>query len=419
MSLLESLRVAMRGLTANKLRSILTMLGIIIGVGAVITLLSVGRGVENLIRDQLQGAGTNLLFVLPLNINQQNNAGPRGQMTAFEPSLTRGDLEAIADPFNVPDVVKTAPAVDTNATVTQQRNTLNLQVSGVTPEYESVRNSHVAEGNFISDQDLTARARVAVLGVKASERLFEAGDYPVGRTIKINNIPFQVIGVMEEKGGSGFGSEDDLIYVPLTTMQERLVPSLRNSRGEPLLSVIYTQVVSEDRMDEARQQIEEVLRQRHNIQFRDDDDFTVINQADLVAIFGQITSVITLFLGAIAAISLLVGGIGIMNIMLVSVTERTREIGIRKAVGARRRDILWQFLIEAVVMSLIGGLIGIVLGWAGAILISNLQDNLTAVVSLQSILLATGFSLIVGLFFGIYPATRAASLNPIDALRYE
>jgi putative ABC transport system permease protein len=393
------------------------MLGIIIGVGAVITLLSVGRGVENLIRDQLQGAGTNLLFVVPVNINE-SNAGPPG-MRSFEPSLTRGDFEAISDPFNAPDVVKTAPEVNTMATVAYQRNTLGLQVSGVTFDYQDVRNSQVAEGSFISDQDVAVRSRVAVLGVRAMERLFDSGDYPIGRTIKINNVPFEVIGVMEEKGGGAFGSEDDLVYIPLTTMQERLMPDFRNSRGEPLLSVIYTQVIAEERMDEARQQIEDVLRQRHNIQFRGDDDFTVINQADLVAIFGQITGVITLFLGAIAAISLLVGGIGIMNIMLVSVTERTREIGIRKAVGARRRDILLQFLIEAMVLSLIGGIVGIALGWAGAVLISSLQDDLTAVVTAQSVLLATGFSLAVGLFFGIYPATRAAGLNPIDALRYE
>jgi putative ABC transport system permease protein len=417
MNLVESLRVALRGLSANKLRAVLTMLGIIIGVGAVIALLSVGRGVENLIREQLQGAGTNLLFVIPVNINE-SSGGPPG-MRSFEPSLTRGDLDAISDPFNVPDVVKTAPEVNTMASVTYLRNTLGLQVSGVTYDYQDVRNSRVAEGNFVSDQDVAVRSRVAVLGVRAMERLFEPDEYPIGRTIKINNIPFEVIGVMQEKGGGAFGSEDDLIYIPLTTMQERLMPDYRNSRGEPLLSVIYTQVVSEDRMDEARQQIEATLRERHNIQFRGDDDFTVINQADLVAIFGQITGVITLFLGAIAAISLLVGGIGIMNIMLVSVTERTREIGIRKAVGARRQDILLQFLIEAMVLSLIGGLIGIGLGWAGAQLISNLQDNLTAVVTAESVLLATGFSLAVGLFFGIYPATRAAGLNPIDALRYE
>ncbi len=417
MNIVESLRVAMRGLAANKLRAVLTMLGIIIGVGAVITLLSVGRGVENLIREQLQGAGTNLLFVIPVNLDD-TNSGPPG-MRSFEPSLTRGDLEALSDPFNVPDVVKTAPEVNTMATVAYQRNTLGLQVSGVTFDYQDVRNSRVAEGSFISDQDVAVRSRVAVLGVRAMERLFEADEYPIGRTIKINNIPFEVIGIMEEKGGGAFGSEDDLIYIPLTTMQERLMPDYRNSRGEPLLSVIYTQVAAEERMDEARQQIEELLRQRHNVQFRGEDDFTVINQADLVAIFGQITGVITLFLGAIAAISLLVGGIGIMNIMLVSVTERTREIGIRKAVGARRKDILLQFLIEAMVLSLIGGLVGIVLGWAGAVLISSLQDDLTAVVTLQSVLLATGFSLAVGLFFGIYPATRAAGLNPIDALRYE
>ncbi len=417
MNILESLRVAMRGLSANKLRAVLTMLGIIIGVGAVITLLSVGRGVETLIREQLQGAGTNLLFVIPVNMNE-SGGGPPG-MRSFQPSLTRGDLEAISDPFNVPDVVRTAPEVNTMASVVYQRNTLGLQVSGVTYDYQDVRNARVAEGNFISDQDVAVRSRVAVLGARAMERLFSADEYPIGRSIKINNIPFEVIGVMEEKGGATFGSEDDLIYIPLTTMQERLMPGYRNSRGEPLLSVIYAQVVSEDRMDEARQQIEGVLRQRHNIQFRGDDDFTVINQADLVAIFGQITGVITFFLGAIAAISLLVGGIGIMNIMLVSVTERTREIGIRKAVGARRQDILAQFLMEAMVLSLIGGLIGIGLGWAGAALISNLQNELTAIVTAQSVLLATGFSLAVGLFFGIYPATRAAGLNPIDALRYE
>jgi putative ABC transport system permease protein len=418
MNIVESLRVAMRGLAANKLRAVLTMLGIIIGVGAVITLLSVGRGVENLIREQLQGAGTNLLLVIPVNINESSGGGPPG-MRSFEPSLTSGDLAAISDPFNVPDVVKTAPEVNTMASVAHLRNTLGLQVSGVTYDYQDVRNSRVAVGNFISDQDVAVRSRVAVLGVRAMERLFEPDEYPIGRIIKINNIPFEVIGVMEEKGGGAFGSEDDLIYVPLTTMQERLQPNLRNSRGEPLLSVIYTQVITEERMDAARQQIEEVLRERHNIQFRGEDDFTVINQADLVAIFGQITGVITLFLGAIAAISLLVGGIGIMNIMLVSVTERTREIGIRKAVGARRQDILLQFLIEAMVLSLIGGLIGIALGWGGAVLISSLQSDLTAVVTLQSVLLATGFSLAVGLFFGIYPATRAAGLNPIDALRYE
>ncbi len=418
MNLLESTRIAMRGLAANKLRAVLTMLGIIIGVGAVITLLSVGQGVEKLITEQLQGAGTNLLFAIPVNINDSSNTGPPG-VAAFDPSLTEGDLVAISDPFNTPNVALTAAEVNTQAVVAQQKNSTSLQVSGVTPEYQEVRNTRAVEGSFISDQDVVSRARVAVLGANITERLFEEGEYPIGRAIKINRIPFQVIGIMEEKGGGAFGSEDDLIYVPLTTMQERLMPDFRNSKGEPLLSTIYIQVDAEENMDAARVQIEQVLRQRHDIQFRDDDDFTVINQADLVAIFGQITGVITIFLGAIAAISLLVGGIGIMNIMLVSVTERTREIGIRKAVGARRKDILTQFLIEAMVLSLIGGIIGIALGIAGAVAISNLQSDLTAVVTPQSVLLAVGFSAAVGLFFGIYPATRASSLNPIDALRYE
>lgn len=409
----------MRGLSANKLRSALTMLGIIIGVGAVITLLSVGEGVQNLITSQLQSAGTNLLIVLPVNIDDSAGQGGQFQTRSFEPSLTLSDLQAVRDPFNVPDVVAAAPEVDTRSTVSYQKNSASLQISGVTPEYETVRNSRADIGAFISQQDVDTRARVVVLGVRAMERLFEPGDYPIGRTIKIDRIPFTVIGVLEEKGGGAFGSEDDIIYAPLSTVQERLAPNLRNSRGEPLLSVVYAQVVSEDRMSEARTQIEDLLRVRHNIQFRDDDDFSVINQADLIAIFGQITGVLTIFLGAIAAISLLVGGIGIMNIMLVSVTERTREIGIRKAVGARRKDILSQFLIEAVVLSLIGGLCGILLGWAGAMLISQLQSDLTAVVTIQSIALAVGFSAAVGLFFGIYPATRAASLNPIDALRYE
>ena len=409
----------MRGLSANKLRSALTMLGIIIGVGAVITLLSVGEGVQNLITSQLQSASTNLLIVLPVNIDDSAGQGGQFQTRSFEPSLTLSDLQAVRDPFNVPDVVAAAPEVDTRSTVSYQKNSASLQISGVTPEYETVRNSRADIGAFISQQDVDTRARVVVLGVRAMERLFEPGDYPIGRTIKIDRIPFTVIGVLEEKGGGAFGSEDDIIYAPLSTVQERLAPNLRNSRGEPLLSVVYAQVVSEDRMSEARTQIEDLLRVRHNIQFRDDDDFSVINQADLIAIFGQITGVLTIFLGAIAAISLLVGGIGIMNIMLVSVTERTREIGIRKAVGARRKDILSQFLIEAVVLSLIGGLCGILLGWAGAMLISQLQSDLTAVVTIQSIALAVGFSAAVGLFFGIYPATRAASLNPIDALRYE
>jgi putative ABC transport system permease protein len=259
---------------------------------------------------------------------------------------------------------------------------------------------------------------VAVLGQSVVERLFPDGDYPLGQTVKINAVPFRVIGVMEEKGGSGFGDQDDMVFIPLTTAQARLFTD-RTISGEYRVSVIYAAAISEEQMDAAAEQMSEVLRERHNIAYRADDDFTIISQSDIISIFGEITGVLTIFLGSIAAISLLVGGIGIMNIMLVSVTERTREIGLRKAVGAKRRDILLQFLIEAIVLSMIGGLVGLGLGIVGGQVVSRLADELAVVVTPQSILLAIGFSAAVGLFFGIYPATRAARLNPIDALRYE
>ena len=416
----EYLRLALRALSTNKLRSALTMLGIIIGVGAVITLLSVGRGVQNLVTDQLQSVGTNLLFIVPGSLEEAD--GPPGS-TSSSSELTLADAEAIADPLQVPDVTQAAPEVINPASVTFGGTTLNLSVSGVTPAYEAVRNFPVAYGSFITDSDVESRTRVAVIGTRVAERLFEDnGLYPIGATLKINDVPFKIIGVLEEKGGGGgFGgpNQDEVIMVPITTALERLSRNAFNNRGEPLVSVVYAQVVSEDRMDAASEEISNLLRERHNIAFQDADDFTVINQQDLLSIFGQITGVLTLFLGAIAGISLLVGGIGIMNIMLVSVTERTREIGLRKAVGAKRRDILWQFLIESVVLSVIGGLFGVALGILGALAISQLQDDLNAVVTPDAILLATGFSAIVGLFFGIYPATRASRLNPIDALRYE
>jgi len=417
---LEYLRLAMRALAANKLRSVLTMLGIIIGVGAVITLLSVGRGVQNLVTDQLQSVGTNLLFIVPGSLSEAN--GPPGSSSSSA-ELTLADADAIADPLNVPDVVATAPEAISRANVTYGGTTLNLNISGVTPAYEQVRNFPVDYGSYITDSDVDNRSRVAVLGSRVAERLFDDyGLYPIGATIKISNVPFKVIGVLEAKGGGGGfggGNQDEVVMVPLTTALQRLSQRAFSRQGEPLLSVVYAQVVSEERMDAASDEISTLLRERHNISFRDSDDFTVINQQDLLSIFGQITGVLTLFLGAIAGISLLVGGIGIMNIMLVSVTERTREIGLRKAVGAKRRDILWQFLIESVVLAVIGGLFGVALGILGAQAISKLQNDLRAVVTPDAVLLATSFSAMVGLFFGIYPATRAARLNPIDALRYE
>ncbi len=417
MNLTEAVRLSLRALSVNKLRSALTMLGIIIGVGAVITLLSVGEGVQTLIKEQLQSIGTNLLFVVPGSLSSSTTA-----FRSTRATLTLADATALADAFNVPDVVQVAPELMNTATVVNGRTSIRVSISGVTPAYEQVRNSPVAVGSYVSETDLNSRARVVVLGSRAAERLFANGAYPIGETIKINNVPFKVIGVLASKGGTGGpggGNQDDVVVVPLSTALQRLYPRSRDQHGEALVSVIYAQVSSEDRMAAATAQINAVLRQRHDIRYQDQDDFTVINQQDLLAIFGQITGVLTVFLGAIAGISLLVGGIGIMNIMLVSVTERTREIGLRKAVGAKRRDILRQFLIESVIMAVLGGLIGILLGAGGAMAVSRLAQNLKAVVTLQSVLLATGFSAAVGLFFGIYPATRAARLNPIDALRYE
>ena len=415
MNLTESVRIALRGLAANKLRSALTMLGIIIGVGAVIALLSVGQGVAQLVTERIQSIGSNVLFVVPVNIQ----AASAGAMAAGgSGSLSLADAEAIADPDLVPDVVAVAPEYQRSATVERGREAIVTTVAGITPEYATVRNAKVAEGRFIDETDMAAGSRVALLGATAYQRLFPDGEYALGQTVRINSIPFRVIGIMEEKGGSGFGSQDNIVFVPLSTAHTRLFRG-RTVGGSPRVTVINVQVASEDRMDAASEAIRDLLRQRHKLSYRDDDDFSVISQKDILSIFGEITSVLTLFLGAIAGISLLVGGIGIMNIMLVSVTERTREIGIRKAVGAKRRDILAQFLAEATVLSLLGGVVGVLVGYAGAQIVTPLLGGTRALVTPQSVVLALGVSIAVGLFFGIYPAARAAALHPIEALRYE
>jgi putative ABC transport system permease protein len=416
MQIWESVRIALRALTANKMRSILTMLGIIIGVGAVIALLSVGHGFEQYITQQFEGLGSNLLFVISGQLESEGPGSARAGRQRFQP-LTMGDAEALADPFQVPDVMAVAPEYQRSGTVIRSKLNMGTSISGVTPQYESVRNFKPVLGEFIAQEHVNGRSRVAVIGDTVAEELFEEYEYPVGQTIKLNDVPFKVIGVLEAKGGGGFGDEDNVVMIPISTAQTRLF-SAGAVRGELIISIVFIQVVSQEKMDDVADRITEVLRERHRISFKDDDDFTVVNQADLIQVFGQFTAVFTTVLGAIAGISLLVGGIGIMNIMLVSVTERTREIGIRKAVGAKRSDILLQFLIEAMVLSMLGGFVGIMLGYGASMLLSGVLD-LQTVVTMSAILLATSFSAGVGLFFGIYPATRAARLNPIDALRYE
>ena len=416
----ENVRVAFGGLVANKLRSALTMLGVVIGVGAVIALMSIGEGAQASITDQISSVGTNLLFVSPGAMS----GGPGGVAHAAgsAATLTYEDAEAVADRASVPDATFVAPEYGQGAQIIFGDTNINTSVTGVTPEYADAFELAADKGRFIEGLDVDKRAAVAVLGVDAAEDLFGGFD-PIGQKIKVAlsnggaKVTLTVIGVLEEKGGSMMSSTDDSVYVPISTAQTKLF-SARNPLGELLVTRISLVAASEEQSAAVQDQIEALLRQRHEIDVDEDADFSVISQSDLLSMASEVTGILTVFLGAIAGISLLVGGIGIMNIMLVSVTERTREIGIRKAVGARKSDILVQFLLEAIVLSVLGGLIGILLG-VGLGQLVNLTGLMTSVVTMDSVLLAVGFSAAVGLFFGIYPANRAAGLNPIDALRYE
>jgi len=413
MNLALNTRLALGSLLANKLRAVLTMLGIIIGVAAVITLISVGEGVQDVVVSEFEGLGNNLLFVVPGSPDANEFTGD-----LVRAELTNDDYLALANPSAVPDLVRVAPTYGRPAIVTRGGEEARTTVTGTTPDYTDVRDFYPIEGDFFTEQDVTTAARVAVLGQSVYEQLFPDGTPPVGETIRINNVNFRVIGLMEEKGGSGFNDQDDVVLIPLNTAQRRLFPA-RRADGEYRVDQILAQVASEERQDAAIVEMGLALRESRGIAYRDEEDFTILSQSDVIGALSQITNVLTLFLGLIAGISLLVGGIGIMNIMLVSVTERTREIGLRKAVGAKRRDILWQFLTEAIILASLGGLIGLALGAGGAWLISRFSDLLDARLAWNSVALAILFSAAVGLFFGIYPATRAARLNPIDALRYE
>ncbi len=416
MNLTESVRVALRALGANKLRAALTMLGMIIGVGAVIALMSIGKGIQAGVTAQISGLGTNLLFVSPGSTNQ---GGVRTQ-AGSAPTLTLEDAEAIAE--SIPQVAGVAPEAGNGGQVVANGQNTFTRLNGVTPDFLSVRNFAVAEGDFITTENLTARSLVAVLGATTKQTLFGDGD-AIGQTIRVNQVNLRVIGVMASKGAQAQGNQDDVIYVPLTTAQSRLNRA-RTANGGNTVSTINVQLVDDKpaTKDAAVQAIGDLLRERHKAA---QDDFTVRSQDDLLATATQVSGFITMFLGAVAGISLLVGGIGIMNIMLVSVTERTREIGIRKAIGAKRGNILTQFLIEATVVSIVGGAIGILLGGGGSRLLNGIQlagfsnQPIQTVVSSDSIVLAFVVSAAIGLFFGVYPAVKASRLNPIQALRYE
>ncbi|HUX35557.1 MAG TPA: ABC transporter permease [Candidatus Paceibacterota bacterium] len=394
-------------LTVNKIRSGLTMLGIIIGISSVIAMVSIGQGAQGAIEANIQSIGSNLILVMPSfqrGVGQQVSAG-RGSAT----TLTQEDADAIQSSVSLISAV--APELSKRYQVTARGTNTNTTVTGTVAAYTSVRNVEIDSGSFISDQDVSGLAKVAVLGPTTSDDLFGVGADPIGQTIRINKVDFKVIGVTKSKGGTGFGNQDDVIFVPLSTAQRFLA-------GDTYVTTISVQAADPNSMSSVQQQITSLLLDRHHITNPQLADFQVLNQSDIVAAASSVTNTFTMLLASIAGISLLVGGIGIMNMMLTTVTERTREIGLRKAIGAKGREISTQFLWESVMLTFIGGMIGVVLGWVIAFAISNFAGINTSV-SINSILLAFGVSAGIGIIFGYYPARRAAALSPIEALRYE
>ncbi len=410
MNIIESMRIALRSIASNKMRSGLTMLGIIIGVMAVIAMLSIGRGAQTAITNQINSIGTNLLFIRPGATQQGGVRSAEGSAA----TLTMEDGQALV---GQPDIVSVAPEVDSFGQLAYLGNNSNGRILGVTPEYLDTMNVSVADGDFLTAANVTARSAVAVLGAQIAQQLYDTAE-PVGQSVRINGQTFRVIGVMEAKGGTGALNADTQVYVPITTAMSRLSRG-GQFRGGNSVSVVNVKITDPSVQNDVIQNISAILDQRHHVA---QDDFNIQSQQDILNTANQVTGVLTIFLGGVAAVSLIVGGIGIMNIMLVSVTERTREIGIRKAIGAHKRDIMAQFLTEATILSLGGGLLGILLGAIIARVISGVQlgtTTLNTVVDIDAVLLAVLFSAGVGLFFGSYPANRAASLHPIDALRYE
>jgi putative ABC transport system permease protein len=416
MNLTQILIEALESLNGNKMRSGLTILGIVIGVAAVIAMLAVGQGAQDSITGSINGIGTNVLFVF--SGNQQGPPGRNQSASKNVRPLNMDDAKAINDPFAAPSVAAVAPVLQGSSEAMAQGVTSKTTVNGVTPAYGSVRNETVTEGEFINNEQYLGHASVAVIGPDLANTLFNRKDGLVGETIRLAGQPFRIIGVLGSKGGSAFGNADNQIIIPMTTARDRVI-----HRSGTDVDIIFVESVSAETTSLASDEIKQIMQTRHNIPVGGDNDFTVFTQQDMLQTASSITGILTIFLGGIAGISLLVGGIGIMNIMLVSVAERTREIGLRKALGARKRDILTQFLAESSLLSLLGGIIGIMLGWLIAYVVGRVAvatgNAFNPSITLSSVLLATIFSAAIGMFFGIYPANRAASLQPVEALRYE
>lgn len=404
---------ALESLKSNTLRSMLTVLGIVIGVAAVIAMLSIGRGAQASITSRIESIGTNLVYVNPGSTSQggvQSAAGSAG-------TLTLDDAAALAE---LPNVVAVSSVTNSFVQVVYEGQNVNTRLMGVTPGYETVSSLTLEDGEFISESDQNARSLVVVLGSSVAENLFGGTGGVVGQKVRLNGQPYKVIGVLASKGGTGFMNQDDQVFIPLSTALNRLVGGTR-FRGSSVISQITVKATSLEVVDQVVEDVTLTMRERHGT-IEGADDFTVSSQKDALDAATEVADTLTIFLGGIAGISLMVGGIGIMNIMLTTVTERTHEIGLRKAVGAKRSDILLQFLVESTVLSLSGGVIGVALGWGIARLMGRVQlggSSITPVVGLDSVLLAALFSMAVGLFFGIYPATRASRLQPVEALRYE